>query len=258
MILPAMVMTLTGIGVFAGMLVLMEVGARLAYRRRARDPEDERSGTSTAEGAVFALLGLLIAFTFSGALDRFETRRAQIIDESNAIGTAWLRTGLLQEPERGEVRQAMREYVDARLSAYADMSDPDAARAALARANDLQGPLWAKLASASKAAGESVPLLLLPAVNDMFDLASTRVAALENHPPMLVYLLLVTLALACALLAGFAMGWCKRSHWAHRLIFAVVVALTVYAILDLEYPRQGFVRIDKFDRVLVDLRASMK
>jgi hypothetical protein len=249
---------LMALAVFAGMLVLMEVGARFGRKRLARDPEGARAGMTAAESAVFALLGLLIAFTFSGGLERFEARRVLIVAESNAIGTAWLRLDVLSEPARAELQQGLRDYLDARLAFYACLSDEASARAALARVRDLQGTLWAKACAASRAEGPPAALLLLPALNEVFDVASSRTAALENHPPNMVVVLLIGMALSCALLAGFAMAQSKLTQWMHRLAFAGVVALTVYAIQDLEYPRQGLVRVDIFDHLLVELRASMK
>jgi hypothetical protein len=249
---------LTALGVFAAMLALMEVGARIGRKRLAQDPEGARSGTAAAEGAVFALLGLLIAFTFSGALTRFDARRALITQESNAIGTAWDRLELLPASAQPEVRQDLRDYVDARLSVYQDVQDLPAVRASLARAAELKRSLWVKASAACRGESPAVMTVLMPALNAMFDVASERTAAAENHPPALVFFLLIGMALACALLAGFDMAPSKAAQWTHRLVFAGVVALTVYAIRDLEYPRHGLVRVDRFDHQLVELRASMK
>src|SRR5262245_47987101 len=82
-------------GLFLGMVLLLEVGRRLGQRRQSLDAEGGRAGLGAVEGAVFALMGLLIAFTFSGAAARFDSRRQLIVDEANAIGTAWLRLDLL-------------------------------------------------------------------------------------------------------------------------------------------------------------------
>jgi hypothetical protein len=89
------VVLLTTLALFLGMLLLLETGRRLGVRRLASDPEGARAGTGTVEGAVFALLGLLVAFTFSGAASRFDQRRDLIVEETNDIGTAYLRLDLL-------------------------------------------------------------------------------------------------------------------------------------------------------------------
>lgn len=254
----ALVTILTALVLFAGMLAMMELGARAGRRRIELDSEGARSGTAAPEGAVFALLGLIIAFTFSGAMQRFDTRRELLVAESNAIGTAWLRLDMLPAPAREELRQEFRAYLDTRLSAYQASDDLPAARAALARASELQAQLWAKAISSCRDEGQPAAMLVLPALNEMFDIASERTAALELHPPVLVFALLIVLALACALLAGFAMAASKLTQWTHRLAFAFVVSITVYAIFDLEYPRRGLVRVDSLDHLLVELRESMK
>jgi len=101
-------------------------------------------------------------------------------------------------------------------------------------------------------------MILLPALNQMFDIASTRTAALQMHPPDAIFILLAVLALASALLAGFAMAGRHARSWLHILGFALIMAATVFFILDLEFPRRGLIRVDRFDQILIDLRQSMR
>jgi len=101
-------------------------------------------------------------------------------------------------------------------------------------------------------------LLILPAINAMLDSAMVRLAATQIHPPSVIYAMLVALAIAAALLAGYQSAGEPDYDWPHKLGFAAIVALTVYVILDIEYPRLGFVRIDAIDQLLVDVRAGMK
>ena len=106
--------SLFALGLFLGMLILLEVGRRIGIRRLEKDPEGAEAGVGTVEGAVFALLGLLIAFTFSGAASRFDTRRQLIIEETNDIGTAYLRLDLLSTEAQPGLREKFRQYVDTR------------------------------------------------------------------------------------------------------------------------------------------------
>jgi hypothetical protein len=129
-------------GLFVGLLVCLELGRRWGTRQLQRDPEGARTGAGAVEGAVFALLGLLIAFTFSGAAARLDVRRAQIVDEANAIGTAWLRLDLLPEEAQPAVRELFRQYVDSRLTAYRKLPDIAAAKAELDRSLALQSQIW--------------------------------------------------------------------------------------------------------------------
>src|SRR5499427_2908374 len=103
---------------FAGMLILLECGRRFGVRRRPRESEGERSNLSTIEGAVFALFGLVLAFTFSGAATRFNEKRALIAEEANCIETAYLRLHLLPETAQPELQELFRRYLDSRLKTY--------------------------------------------------------------------------------------------------------------------------------------------
>jgi hypothetical protein len=255
---PALVAALLAIGLFFGMLLLMDVGRRIGVRRLAADPEGARTGAGAVEGAVFALLGLLIAFTFSGAAARFDTRRQLIVEEANAIGTAYLRLDLLPAAARPALQERFRTYVDARLEVYREVSDRPATRAALARAAALQGEIWTGSVAACRGEGQSCAMLLLSALNTMIDITTTRTMATRMHPPLVVHGLLFALALSAALLAGHGMAGARRRSWIHVAGFALIIAVSVYVILDLEYPRLGLIRVDEFDQVLLELRGSMK
>ena len=92
----------------------------------------------------------------------------------------------------------------------------------------------------------------------MFDIASTRTAATMIHPPAIIFMMLGVLALMSSLLAGYAMAGGKSRSWIHVIGFALILASTVYVILDIEFPRLGFVRVDSFDRILIELRDTMQ
>jgi hypothetical protein len=250
--------TLAG-GLFVGMLALMETGRRLGLRRLVQDSDAARAGFGVVEAAIFALMGLLIAFTFSGAASRFDTRRQLVVEEANAIGTAYLRLDLLPANAQPALRESFRQYVEARLDAYRKLPDIVAAKKALAQATLLQGRIWNQALAACQEAPQPATMLLLPALNAMIDITTTRSVATQIHPPLVIFAMLCVLALASSLLAGYSMaGGRPSSCWMHMLAFAVIMAATVYVILDLEYPRLGLIRVDAVDQVLGDLRDSMK
>jgi hypothetical protein len=99
---------------------------------------------------------------------------------------------------------------------------------------------------------------VLPALNEMIDITTTRTMAAQMHPPAIIFVLMAVLALASSLLAGYGMAGSRARSWVHVLGFATIMAVTLYVIADLEFPRLGVIRVDSFDRVLVDLRNSMK
>lgn len=257
---PTFIGGILAVSVFVGILVFLALGRFLGRREIRRHGEDNVSSIGSLETAVFALLGLLIAFTFSGALTRFDTRRAQAVDEANAIGTAYLRVDLLPASVQPRMRATFRDYVDARIAMYRALPDIAAAKRELERAQALQSDLWsqgvAALAMPDRQAGAE--LLVIPAFNSMFDFTTVRAAATQMHPPLIIYVMLVGFALASGLLAGYQSASTKAHHWVHRIGFALLVAFTIYVILDIEYPRLGLVRIDAIDQVIVNVRASMK
>ena len=243
-------------GLFLGLLALLEVGRRNGQRRRERDPAG--AGAGAVEGAVFGLLGLMIAFTFSGASSRFDGRRDLVVEEANDIGTAWLRIDLLPAEAQAPLRELFRRYLDSRLDTYRKAVHAEIEMEEYARSTKLQGEIWTYAVAACRAsAAPEASRLLLPALNDMIDITTTRLMATRTHPPAIVFVLLVALSLAGALLAGFAMGEGKARSWVHMFAFAAVLAATVWMTIDLEYPRLGMIRVDAADAVLEDLRRSM-
>lgn len=245
-------------GLFVGMLLMLELGRRAWLWRSAKETEASKPGRGSVEGATFALLGLLIAFTFSGAASRFDTRRELIVQEANDIGTAYLRLDLLPPTPRTVLQEKFRRYLDARLAAYRAIPDMAKMNAALARAEALRGEIWSGAVSATQQiTSPPATMLLLPALNAAFDTATTRLAAAQVHPPNLIFGLLVVLCLACALFAGVGMADRRARSWIHIIGFAGILTMTVYVIIDLEYPRLGLIRIARFEQVLVDVRNSM-
>ncbi len=241
------------IGLFVALLLVLELGRRIGRRRVRLDPTWDNRGVSTLESALLALLGLMLAFTFSGAWSRFDARRDLILRETNAIGTAWLRLDLLPAPARAKLRESVRQYVDLRLAAT---------EAGEAKPNErivaLQQAIWADAAAAALAAGDGrVGQILLPALNDMFDIATARYLAVQTHPPAVIFLMLLTITFLACLLAGYGMAGGRERNWLHILCFAAAMILTIYVTIDLEYPRRGLVRVDGYDQLLVDLRAEM-
>ena len=242
---------------FIGLLVCLELGRRWGTRQLERDPEGARLGTGAVEGAVFALLGLLIAFTFSGAAERFDARRHLIVEEANAIGTAWLRLDVLPAESQPALRELFRQYVDSRLAAYRALPDIDAAKAELDRSAELQTQIWSRAVEAARSSPTpAATTVLLPALNEMIDIVTTRTAAMYMHPPLAIYVLLFILALLGAAFAGAAMAGSKTRSTLHVFGFAAIMAVSAYLILDLEFPRFGLIRVDAADQLLVDVRAS--
>jgi hypothetical protein len=246
---------------FVGIIVCLELG-RLAGRSVLKnDPEGQHRNFGAIEGSVFGLLGLLIAFTFSGAASRYEDRRQLIAEETNRIGTAYLRVDLLPADVQPEMRILFRRYVESRLESFKNLEDSTAMSASADSATRLQSIIWNKTVEACQrmdVVSEQEKVLLLSALNDMFDIATTRKVTTETHPPLVVFFMLGLMSLVASLLAGFSMAGSKRRSLLHVIAFSLLLTFTVYVILDLEYPRRGLIRIDAADKTMLDLRDGMR
>jgi hypothetical protein len=218
-----------------------EIGVGLRRRRRRAEP---KSGVRDAPGdegyalsAVLGLMALLIAFTFSLALARYEERRALVVVEANALGTAWLRTSLLASPQ--PVRAAMRAYGEARLDFGRGAADP----AELARRTEaLQAALWRATIAALQPDRHTalVPAVLTP-INEAFDTATTRKAEGAARIPARVLLTLIVYALAVALVLGYAAPDARRRIPGYALFAMLTLSTTL--ILDLDQPGAGTIQV---------------
>ena len=240
----------------AGILLLLEAGRRLGIRLKY-DREEEGAGFGAVEAAVFGLLGLLIAFTFSGAADRFNARRTLIAEEANAAEAAYMYVGMLPAETQPSERELIRQYLDVRLAIYRKLPDFDYDGAEMRRSEELRKQIWNDAIAAEHASSLPSNVLLYPALVRMYDVGNLRIVAHLKHPPGMIFAVLMVLAFACALLAGYGMSRSKTRSWMHTLGFAAIVAISVYVILDLEYPRVGLIRLDSYDQVLIETRKSM-
>jgi hypothetical protein len=249
---PALVGVALAVVVFAGTVACLDIGFRLGSRSQDAASSD---GTGPIEAAVFALLGLLLAFSFAGGLTRLEARRQLIVEEANNISSAYLRLDLLAPADRAALRPMFREYLDARLRAYEKLPQVDAAAVEFANAARMQQLIWSRAVAATNAAPtQATAILLLPALNAMFDVTTARTVALNTHFPALIFILLIVVAFLTALLAGYEIAKQRVRSWLHMLVYALVTAFTIYAVIDLDYPRAGFIHLDTADEALRQLR----
>ncbi len=243
---------------FLSVLLFLEIGHRMGLRRLKKDPNAPKVGFGAIEGAIFGLLGLLIAFTFSGAASRLDARKQLIVQESNAIGTAYLRLDVLPAAAQPALKENFRKYVDSRLEMYRALPDVKAATVWIKESQRLQGEIWSAAVAACREGVQPAAILVLPALNQMIDITSTRMMAFMIHPPLVVYVMLICLALICATLATYSLASTKRRNWLHWIGFAVIITVTISAIIDIEFPRAGFIRLDAADKMLIDLRENLR
>jgi len=207
------------------------------------------------QGALLGLVGLLLAFGLSLAVSRYESRRANIVSEANAIGTTHLRAQTLPEPMRSRSLDLLVRYTRTAISLSDDVPGSDSTKAARASEARLERQLWALAAQALDAKPiASAPRLYVESLNEMIDGETTRVVALSNRVPTAVLLLeVIGASVALGLLgAHLAIGG--------RGVFGVLLASALIAFLllvtaDLDRPTRGLIQVP--DSVLTDQLESM-
>jgi hypothetical protein len=236
------------------LLVLLSVegGYRLGTYRRSRSEEKE-APVGAMVGATLGLLAFMLAFTFGLAATRFDTRRQVLLDEANAIGTTYLRAGML--PERREaIRTLLRDYVDTRLDAVRSGH----VTAGIRRSEHLHEQLWAQ----AVAIGETNPMsivvgLFVQSLNEVIDLHAKRVTAgLRNRIPGAIWVALFGVAVLSLAAMGYHAGLSGTSRSLAELAVAVTFAVVIGLIADLDRPQEGVLKVSQ--QALLDLRQSMQ
>ena len=233
-------------------LLSVEFGYRLGKYRRSRREEEKEAPLGTMVGATLGLLAFVLAFTFGLAAQRFDTRRQVLLDEANAIGTTYLRAGML--PERGqEVRDLLRDYVAARLDAV----KPGKLDEGLRRSEEIQQKVWTAAETVGNKNPNSIAVgLFVQSVNQMIDLHAARMqAGIRSRIPTAIWVGLLTVAV----LSLMAMGYFEGLTGTRRslAVFAVAIAFSVVIelIADLDRPQEGVLRISQ--QALLDVQRSM-
>lgn len=228
--------------------VIIEVGFRLGLRFRHRDPNNDAlmAHISALQAALLGLLALLLGFTFAMAVQRFDTRKSLVLEESNAIGKAYWRSQLVAPPQRDILGRLLRDYVEARVEFHDAGSDPTSLEAASANAARIEQQIWA--AASAVQAQDTHPVvasLFIQSVNDMIDVNEKRRVALENHVPEPVFTLLFIVAVGALGFIACGSGVGGRRHFLSTAIFATLIALVLTFIRDIDQPRSGVIQVSQ-------------
>jgi hypothetical protein len=225
---------LTFLGTLALVLLSIYGGILLARFRRRRFPQDQETPVSTVVGATTALLAFLLGFTFGLAASRFDAKRAFLLEEVNAIETAFLRTGLIPEPHRTAVRTLLREYVDIRveLAQY-----PEKAEQLIRRSEQLQGLMWPHAEALTDANLRNPPIvaLFVNSLNQMFDMQTKRITVgVFYRMPLAMWMALFALIVLAMLEVGYLLGMSEHTNWLLVLMFSLALSTVILLIADLD------------------------
>jgi hypothetical protein len=199
--------------------------------------EDEREDFGVVLGATLTLLGLLIGFSFSMAINRYDQRKLYEEAEANAIGTEYLRLGLLSG-DTSKVRELLKAYLDQRILFYTTRHDGGLAKINADTAM-LQNELWSAIQS-RKEEPNAVVVLTVTGMNDVLNSQGYTQAAWWNRIPVAAWALMFTIAICCNALIGYG---ARRTGWRLFMILPVAVAIAFFLISDLDSPRGGTIRV---------------
>lgn len=244
---------LIGIGLLLLLILSFRVG--LWLRARPVHTDDRTDDEGYLLSAALALLGLLIAFTFSLALNRYDSRRALVVQEANAIGTAWLRAGLAEGDGGQALQNAIARYSDIRMQLPTSTNEDEAARIEV-RTSSAQSALWRQMKATIATMPPPIAATLVSAMNEMFDVASARKAERAAHIPSDVLAVLILCAGMAAVIIGYVLGNTGRSHRVVTTILFVLLTLALVLILDLDRPWNGAVTVSQ--QPMIDMRTGLR
>ncbi len=238
------------------LVAALEVGYRLGRRARLNTDDTTKSQSVTIEGAVIGVLALLLAFTLSMSITRYETRQQLVLEEANAIGTTYLRAKMLPAPYPAQAADLLRQYVANRLEFYNAGIDDARLQAANDQAARLQDRLWSIATAASAQDNRALPTsLFMQALNETIDLQGTRLAATRNIVPETVVLLLLVVAIAAVAIVGYNSGLSNRRQLFAGVTLIVLITLIVWVLIDLDRPARGFIRVSQ--QSMIDLQQTL-
>lgn len=232
------------LGLFIFMLLAMEIGFRSGRRKQASVAEAITQANSVLV-SMLGLLALLLAFTFSAALQRYEDRSQTVVAEANAIGTTYLRARLLPGGMQDDVQALLRQYLDVRIQeGLVDATDPELHESLLHQAKLMEAQLWNHAVRAAELDKSVVTSgLFIQSLNELIDTSSTRNAALNRQVPEIVlFLMIATIVLTTATL-GYASGIAGHRVTLAAFVLLILIALVVYLIIDLDRPRRGVIQV---------------
>ena len=241
---------------FVSLVLAIEAGYRLGCKAYTSATEAATSHINAIQGSMLGVLALLLGFTFSLSLQRYDSRSEAVVNEANAIGTAYLRAQLLPPSIRSEVQALLRSYLDGRVQEGTIPLSQEAERQALlAKASQDQDTLWRyALQAAEEDKSPTTSGLFIQSLNELIDSFGRRNAALGHVPEMVMLLLYGTFLMAWGIV-GYAAGIAGHRVSSAAYIMLVLVLLVVFIIIDLDRPRRGLIEIDQTS--LTDLQTAI-
>ncbi len=229
----------------AVLLALAELGFRIGAFSRRKNPEAAQGQSGSIQGAVLGLLGLLLGFSFAMAVGRYDARRTLVVQEANSIGSTWLRTDFLPGPYKGQIRDLLVRYTQLKLDTFESTNGSEEFARASKEIGDIHTQLWQNASDASVERNTPVLATFITSLNETIDLDALRKAALRNHVPGAVWLLLLLVAGCGAWASGYGSGTSGQRSIFNQLIFPLLIAVVITLIADIDRAHKGLIGMSR-------------
>jgi len=231
----------------------VEGGYRLGRYRLSHTTEEKEAPVGAMVGSILGLFAFVLAFTFGLSANWFEARRQAVLDESNAIGTTYLRAALLPEPVRGESARLLREYVDVRLAMVQDGRLAEG----MTRSDELQRKLWERAVAGARQQPGPITGLYVASLNEVIDMHAVRVqVGVRNRIPPSIWAGLLALGALATTAVGYQAGIAATRRSPAMLALVLAFSGVLFMIADLDRPQQGFLTVGQ--QPMLDLQAGMR
>lgn len=247
------------VGLMAGMVLALAGGHWLGRRHQVSGNVSVKEWVGIVDGPILAIFGLLLAFSFYGAMQRFDERRKLIIEESVALASAYRHTDLLSAADRSIIQKLLRDYVESQAELRNHTVEGAHSSSLYGQSRQAFEKLWDATIAATPDPQFPLARNVMLASLDQIDRISTISSTSPYlHPPFIIFVVLLLLSLVSAFLLGYQASTITRKSWVHLGLFVIFLAVVSYLIVDLEYPRIGAIRIGDMQDFIRERHRAME
>lgn len=237
---------------FVALLVILPLASGIGVyclNRKGNLDEETLKDFSIVQAATLTLLALLIGFSFSVAVNRYDQRKDCESEEANAIGTEYLRTDLLSTANTSTAREQLKKYLDLRISWY-QLTDREELAQVDKKTADIQNDLWQTMKNEASLSTTPVTALAISGMNDVINTQGYTQAAWIKHFPVSAWVLLITIAVFCNILIGYG-SHSRKSNKVYLFILPLMIATSLTLVADISSPRGGLILIEPQNLILL-------
>lgn len=246
---------LTVVCVFLAICIGTIFGLRISHR-----PDHEKEAPlGTITGSSLALVGFMLAFSFGITAQIFQTRRQLLLDEVNAIGTTYLRAGMIAEPHGSDIRNLLREYVDARVGLAKESlhQNPEKFQETIAYCETLQDKMWSHAVSITQADRHSpIDALFIDSLNQMIDLQTSRITTASYRLPRIIWYAIYFITIISMLMVGYQTGLSGKSNLKAGILLAFTFSTVLFLMVDLDRSTEGYFRLSH--KPMIELQKKLQ